>query len=161
LFNVIGIAPPSFRGVLPGFPTYLWIPTMMLGTGWSECAGNEVDCPGRLSMIARLAPGRTLTEAQAEFSTLALQLRAGDKDNFADRPRFRLYPIVGALPELRDSFSQQTRLMAYAAAFLLIIACLNLAGLFLARNIASRGEIALRISIGAGRARLVRQLAAE
>jgi predicted permease len=161
LFSVIGITPPSFRGVMPGFPTDLWIPTMMLGAGWYECAGHELDCPGRLSLIARLAPEQGLPEAQAEFLTLAEQLRGVESNKPGGRPRYALMPVAGVIHDYRESLAEQTRLMAGTAGILLLIACANLAGLLLARNIASRGEISLRIALGANRLRVARQVGIE
>ncbi len=158
-FTVIGVTPEEFRGVLTGAPNEMWIPTMMLRVGWRGCDGFKYDCR-RLDLIGRLAPGRKIAEARVEIASLAAQLAAANPVTNRGRGA-RLLPAIGARPGEREYFGDQTRLLASVAGMLLAIACANLAGLLLARGSARNKEIAVRLSVGASRLRLVRQLLTE
>jgi cell division protein FtsX len=157
-FQVVGIMPPDFRGIAAGAaPLEIWIPSMMLRAGYRWCDGFARGCQV-LGLLGRLAPGRTPAEAQAELTTLARQFEAED----AGPPRrFAVRPLRGADPGEQGAFADLARLLGAAAALLLVVACANLGGLLLARGAARRGEIALRLALGAGRARIARQLLAE
>lgn len=157
--RIIGVAPPGFRGVLAGFPNEFWIPTMMLRLGYRSCdAITEVDCRP-LSVLGRLAPGRTLADAQAELSVLANQLSATSP---AEQGRgVLLQPALGVRWNEREGFRYQMQLLMAVTGLLLLIACANVTSLLLVRGAARRKEIAIRLCVGAGRARLVRQFLTE
>ena len=159
LFEVIGVAPEDFHGVLVGLPNEMWIPTMMLQLGYRWCDGFTFDCR-ILDVMGRRAPGRKLADGQAELASLASHLATAFPATNKGRGA-SLLPAVGLRIIDRSWFRDQTQLLMVVASLLLLIACTNLAGLLLARGIARRKEIAVRLSIGASRARLIRQLLTE
>src|SRR5262249_30700564 len=121
VFRIVGVAPEEFHGVVPGqSPNELWIPTMMLETGYRWCNGFADDCP-ILDVIGRLAPGRTLEEARAELSTI---IAANDRSpNYASPRIAYLDRAIGLEQHVRGRYSRHMQLMAAIAALLLILAC--------------------------------------
>ena len=109
-------------------------------------------------LIGQLKPGRTLEEARAEMRGLASQLAAhAESRDSADS----LSSLKGIHPEARPGAARFAQLLAATVTCLLVIACANLAGLLLARNTTRHKEIAMRLALGAGRGRIVRQLLFE
>jgi len=157
--QIIGVAPADFPGVLAGQPNELWLPTMMLRLGYRWCdAIADAECKP-LQLLGRLAPGRTLAEAEAELNLLAPQLAATFP---TEQGRvIWLRPALGIRMNERADYAYQMQLLMTVTGLLLVIACANVASLLLVRAAARRKEIAIRLSIGAGRARLIRQFLTE
>jgi putative ABC transport system permease protein len=158
-FTIIGIGPPGFEGAKAGWPVDVFVPNMMAhiaSPGLDMLSRNSA----RLDLIGHLKPGRTLAEARAEMRGLASQLEAAHAES-RDRAGLSVSSLTGIHPEARPSAARFAQLLAATVTGLLVIACANLAGLLLARNTTRHKEIAMRLALGAGRGRIVRQLLFE
>jgi putative ABC transport system permease protein len=114
----------------------------------------------RLDLIGQLKPGRTLEEARVEMRGLASQLDTANAVS-RDRSGLSVSSLKGIHPEARPGAARFARLLAATVTCLVVIACANLAGLLLARNTTRHKEIAMRLALGAGHSRIVRQLLFE
>lgn len=158
-FTIIGVMPPDFHGVeIGGMPNEIWIPAMMIHVGYRHCDGFQPNCT-ILAMMGRLTPGIGAAEAQSEIATLMRQLRASNSA-FDQRYGASVRPALGVSGNHEYNL-MLARLLATIAGILLLIVCANLGGLLVARGTARVGEIAMRLALGAGRARIVRQLLTE
>jgi putative ABC transport system permease protein len=158
-FTIIGVAPSGFEGAKAGWPVDVFVPNMMAhvaSPGLDMLSRNSA----RLDLIGQLKPGRTLEEARAEMRGLASQLEAAHAES-RDPAGLSLSTLKGIHPEARPAAARLARLLAATVTCLVVIACANLAGLLLARNTTRHKEIAMRLALGAGRGRIVRQLLFE
>ena len=158
-FTIIGVGPSGFDGSKAGWPVDVFVPNMM-----AHIASPGLDIfsrdSARLDLIGQLKPGRTLEEARAEMRGLASQLEAADAER-RDSAGLSVSSLKGIHPEARPGAARFAQLLAATVTCLVVIACANLAGLLLARNTTRHKEIAMRLALGAGRGRIVRQLLFE
>jgi len=163
-FTVIGVAPAEFRNVgVLGSPQ-LWIPISMRDQMLDDETKKLMYDRGfrMVSMVGRLKPGINLRQAQLAVHALGEELEKEYPNSNRGRNE-TLVPIneTSIPPQLHNVFARAGALMMLIVSLVLLIACANVANLLLARATQRQREIAVRLAMGAGRMRLIRQLLTE
>jgi predicted permease len=178
--TIVGVSAPGFAGLSVGSRVDLWLPVTMqhevryFTNSFSEDADQRKPWPPQegisfLNVVARLPEGverasaiTRMTEAHRhEVEARAKALLEPVRRESALREQLELVPMWRGFSGVRDSFAEPLRVLLITTALVLIIGCANLASLMLARGSARAREFSLRLALGAGRGRIVRQLVTE
>jgi predicted permease len=160
-FRIIGVAPREFRGCFTGLRMDIWIPLTMDQAVWD---GNRLDERGAfwLNVLGRLRPGVTEGQAKAELNLVMQGIAQRYPEAHAGSPnQITLDPLWRSPFGVNGYLYKILPMLLGLAIALLLLACANVANLLLVRSVGRRREIAIRLSLGATRAQLTRQLLLE
>jgi len=161
--TIVGVAPREFFGLQVGSRPDVWLPLAMEPVVRSRSyTGSRVYW---LRLVGRLRPGATMEQAHAEMGiqwrrTIEDLARQRDDRTFLES-RLQVEPASAGLSPLRNQFGKPLLLVMAISGLLLFIACTNVASMLLARGAARQREMATRVSLGANRLRLLRQVLTE
>jgi predicted permease len=158
--TIIGVAPEKFHGTFIGYSFNFWVPTSMQET--FDTTGYKLEDRGArwIESYAFLKPGVTRQQAQAELSAIAQRL----ENDYPETNRghgFEILPLWKTPFNAVRNLSPTLAITTGVAFFVLLIACANVSNLLLARSLLRRHEMTMRLALGAGRRRLIKQLFTE
>ena len=153
--TIVGVAPPDFFGIHVGdIPSFYW--PIGSGPGYSHMW---------VDVVARLKPSISVAQAQVALQPVFKQAMGASSvpeiEQQQSMSHLVLTPIAHGISDLREQFSLAGKVLMAVVGLILLIACSNVASLLFARSAARRKEITVRLALGAGRWRLVRQLLTE
>src|SRR5580658_621748 len=158
--TIVGVAPEGFYGTFVGWGMQFWVPASMEDI--FEAGGYKLEDRGArwVEAYVRLKPGVTREQAQAEISAVANRLESDYPDTNRGRSA-QLWPLWQTPFNNAGTLLPTLEIMLGVVFFVLLIACANVGNLLLVRSFARRHEMTVRLAIGAGRGRLLRQLLTE
>ncbi len=179
--EITGVTQPGFRGTEVGGSADVMVPLCaieLIGSGYPHMLETNFYPVGFLQVIGRLKNGVSATQATARLEVLAPQIYQAALDErgleredgrqlgIEDRQRylhrtFYAEPAANGLSHLRSEYQQALAILMAIVGVVLLIACANIANLLAARGAARQREMAIRMAVGSGRARLIRQLLTE
>src|SRR6266550_84142 len=160
IHTIVGVEPEGFYGTFVGWAMQFWVPASMEEI--FEAGGDKLGGPwgGLIEAYVRLKPGATQAQAQEEISAAAKRLEA----EYPDTNRgcgIQLWPVWQTPFNNAGTLLPTLEIMIAVVVFVLLIACANVGNLLLVRSFARRHEMTVRLAVGAGRARLWKQLLTE
>jgi len=160
MHTIVGVAPEGFYGTFVGWAMQFWVPASMEEN--FEAGGYKLEDRGArwIEAYVRLKPGVTLSQAQQEISAVAKRLE--NEYPATNRGRgITLWPLWQTPFNNARTLLPTLEIMLAVVVFVLLIACANVGNLLLVRSFARRHEMTIRLAIGAGRGRLLKQLFTE